>query len=129
MLGGLNFGDQVPLSGAAEDDVALVVDWSGGVVERGGLKRPVVRVRRVGDDANTGVLDEGAGCRVVDGDAEMHRADLGPVRQDGYDDFVGAGGSAMELQGLVEDVGAPAGGLSHGEQGKQHQHDQQGERA
>ena len=79
----------------------------------------------MGDDANLSVLDEGLGCRVENGYAEMHRAYLGLVRLYRDDDFVRAGGSAVELQWLVEDIGALAGSLPHGEDAEQNKRNYQ----
>ena len=115
MFGGMNLRHQVPLPGATEDDVTLVVNRSRRVIESRRLKRSVIKVRRVGDDANAGVLDCGSRLRVEYGDAEMHSADFGLVRLYRDDDFVRSGGAAVELQRLVEDIGALAGRLPHDE--------------
>ncbi len=119
MLSRLYLRHQVPLPGAAEDDVSLVVDWGRRIVESRRLKCPVIGVRGVGDNANTGVLDCGSHLRVEDGYAEMHRADFGPVRLYRDDDFVWACGAAVKLQRLVEDIGATAGRLPHDDYAEQ----------
>ena len=119
MLGGLYLRHQVPLPGAAEDDVSLVVNWSRRIVEGRRLKCPVIWVRRVGDDANTGVLDRGSRLRIEYRNAKMHSADFGPVRLYRDDDFVWACGATVKLQRLVEDIGATAGRLPHDDDAEQ----------
>lgn len=121
MFVSLNLRHQVPLPGAAEDDITLVVNRSRRIIESRSLKRSVIKVRRVGNDANAGVLDCGSRLRVEYDDAEMHSADLRLVRLYRDDDFVGAGGSAVELQRRVEGVGAFAGRLPHDEYAQQNQ--------
>ncbi len=56
MFCGLNFGKKRPLSGAAEDNVALVVDWGCRIVERRSLVCGLP-FRVVGDDENTSVFN------------------------------------------------------------------------
>ena len=119
MFGGLNLRDQIPLPVASEDDVSLVVNRSRRVIESRRLKCPVIGIRRVGDDANTSILDCGSHLRVEDGYAEMHRADFGPVRLYRDDDFVRSGGAAVKLQRLIEDIGATAWRLSHDDYAEQ----------
>ena len=115
MFGSPYLRDQIPLPGAAENDIALVVNRSRRIIESRRLKRPIIKVRRVGDDANAGVLHCGSRLRVEDGYAEMHRADLGLVRLYRDDDLVRSGGSSVELQRLVEDGFPLSRSLPHNE--------------